>query len=114
MFLKTWLYYDMQIKIKNKAVKVEEIEPQYTSRRCSKCGHINENKDREKVYSDRQFVCECCNFRTGFDKNAAINIATDGIEETIEKQAETQGLPSHSGNGKRIRSARIPKDKKTA
>lgn len=121
LFLKTWSYYDLQTKIKNKAaeygIKVEEIEPQYTSRRCSKCGHINEEEDREKAYSDRLFICECCNFRTSFDKNAAINIATDGIEEIITKQAEEQGLPSKAGNKKstaHTKTSKVSKTKKTA
>lgn len=43
--LRYWTYYDLQTKIINKAkehgIAVEKIAPQYTSQRCSKCGHID-------------------------------------------------------------------------
>lgn len=94
LFLKKWSYYDLQTKIKYKAaevgIKVKEIDPQYTSRRCNKCGHINsENIDIDKK---RMFVCEECGFRTTYDYNAAKNIAEPNIENVISEQLKTQGF----------------------
>ena len=94
LFLKRWSYYDLQSKIKYKAaeagIKVKVIDPQYTSRRCYKCGHINveENNSDEK----RMFICEECGSRTTYDYNAAKNIAEPDIEKIISNQIKVQDL----------------------
>lgn len=94
LFLKNWSYYDLQNKIKYKAaevgIKVKMIDPQYTSRRCSKCGHINTEKT--DVDANRMFICEECGARTAFDYNAAKNIAETDIEKIISMQKVTQGI----------------------
>lgn len=92
-FLKTWPYYDLQQKIKYKAaeagIKVKMIDPQYTSRRCNKCGHINTEKN---VDANRLFICEECGAKEDFDYNAAKNIAETDIEKIISMQKVTQGI----------------------
>jgi putative transposase len=52
VFLKNWSYFDLQEKIQYKpklvGIKVIKINPEYTSQRYSKCGHIaNENRFEE-------------------------------------------------------------------
>ena len=84
-FLRHWTYYDLQTKIKSKAVEhgivVKEINPQYTSQRCSNCGYI----DRRNRKSQAEFCCLQCNFSTNADYNASQNIAIADIENIIKK-----------------------------
>lgn len=85
-FLKNWTYYDLKTKIeykaKEKGIDVIEINPHYTSQRCSKCGFIS-NSNRE---TQAKFECTSCGFSTNADYNAARNIATKDIELIIKKQ----------------------------
>jgi putative transposase len=98
-----WRYYQLQqfieYKATEKGIKVKKINPRFTSRRCSECGHINEKFDR--AYRDKetaksgktaQFVCPECGYEEGPDYNAARNIATIDIENKIKLQCEKQGL----------------------
>ena len=98
-----WRYYQLQqfiaYKAEEKGIKVHKINPRYTSRRCSECGHINEKFDR--AYRDKetakkgktaQFVCPECGYEAGPDYNAARNIAAIDIERKIRVQCEKQGL----------------------
>lgn len=82
-FLKSWPYYDLQLKIVSKAaeygITVVKISPHYTSQRCSCCGHIAENNRT----SQAQFKCLACGYETNADYNAARNIATPRIDEII-------------------------------
>jgi IS605 OrfB family transposase len=98
-----WRYYQLQQFIEYKAkehdIKVVRINPRYTSRRCSECGHINEKfdrsyRDKETAKSGKtaQFVCLQCGHEAGPDYNAARNIATVDIEKKIRLQCEKQGL----------------------
>ncbi len=87
-FLKNWTYFDLQQKIKHKAqengIAVVEVEPRYTSQRCSKCGYIDSGN---RPQQDR-FCCLKCGFETNADYNAARNLSLPGIAERI---AETLG-----------------------
>ena len=82
-FLKNWPYYDLQSKIEYKAkearIKVEYIDPHYTSQRCSKCGYIS--SDNRKTQS--RFCCQKCEFEENADYNASQNIAIKGIDNLI-------------------------------
>ncbi len=88
MFLKDWTFYDLQTKIKYKAeekgIKVIFINPQYTSQRCSECGHIHKDNRQEQAI----FKCVKCGFGANADYNAAKNIATPYIEEIIADYIE--------------------------
>lgn len=83
-FLKSWPYYDLQTKIEYKAkengIDVIKINPKFTSQRCSKCGYISEDNRPEQSV----FLCKKCGFGLNADWNAALNIATPGIEEIIK------------------------------
>ena len=64
--------------LKYKAIKkggeVIEVDPKYTSQKCSCCGHIS--KDNRK--SQSTFECTKCNFALNADLNASINIVGAG------------------------------------
>jgi len=55
-------------EMKNKFFR--EIDPAYTSQRCSTCGHIH--KDNRKTQSS--FLCTKCGFQWNADLNASHNI----------------------------------------
>ncbi|HUC22682.1 MAG TPA: transposase [Streptosporangiaceae bacterium] len=55
----------------NAAGRVEQINPAYTSQRCSACGHV----DRKSRESQADFRCTACGFVCNADVNAAKNIA---------------------------------------
>lgn len=88
-FLKSWPYFDLQTKIEYKAkengINVIKINPKFTSQRCSKCGYISEDNRPEQSV----FLCKKCGFGLNADWNAALNIATPGIEEII-KNSDTE------------------------
>jgi IS605 OrfB family transposase len=84
-FLRHWTYYDLQQKIKAKAkengIRIIEIDPRYTSQRCSKCGHI----DSSNRPSQAVFCCTKCGFKTNADLNASQNISIPGIDKIIKE-----------------------------
>ena len=90
-FLKNWSYFDLQTKIKYKAeelgIKVINIEPSYTSQRCSKCGYIDKDNRRTQA----SFKCLKCGFEENADYNASQNIAIKDIDKIIkEYKCETE------------------------
>lgn len=84
-FLKTWPYGDLQQKIIDKAaeygIKVVKINPEYTSQRCSECGHI----EKENRPDQKTFICKQCGFEAHADYNAARNISIQGIDGVIKE-----------------------------
>lgn len=124
-FLKNWPYFDLQQKIIEKAtlngIQVRRINPEYTSQRCSRCGHIEKANRPDQA----TFICKNCGygdlhhcFHCGkdyseggscpdcgsklkhipvhADYNAARNIATPGIEEIIKNTLITQDADSQT------------------
>lgn len=95
-FLKNWSYFDLQTKVEHKAAErgllFRKINPQYTSQRCHYCGWI----DKASRLSQSDFVCTKCRHKDNADRNAARNIAMDGIENIIKQQCKLQGLPYRS------------------
>lgn len=59
-------------RLEHKAAgRVRLVDPKYTSRRCSVCGHTaSENRESQAI-----FRCVACGFVLNADHNAAINIA---------------------------------------
>lgn len=61
-FLQNWPYYDLQTKIQNKAaeygIDVVKVKPDYTSQRCSQCGHIH----RDNRPDQATFICTACGY----------------------------------------------------
>jgi IS605 OrfB family transposase len=72
--LHSWSFNRLQSFLDYKArmagVKVEYVDPRYTSQKCSRCGHI----ERENRQSQSWFVCKKCGFQHNADLNAAKNI----------------------------------------
>jgi putative transposase len=73
--------------------RVEKINPQYTSQRCSACGQV----DRDSRESQAVFRCTACGFAGHADVNAAINIAAghaatarggDGITRPVNREPQ--------------------------
>jgi putative transposase len=72
--LNSWSFNQLgsmiEYKSKKYGVPVAYIEPQYTSQRCSRCGHI-EAKNRKQ----KEFHCTNCGVVENADANAGFNIA---------------------------------------
>jgi len=73
--LNSWSFYQLQMMIdyksKKQGVPVFYVEPQYTSQRCSRCGHIDANNRKGKI-----FCCTNCATVENADANAGFNIAS--------------------------------------
>ena len=86
--LKNWSYYDLQNKIKYKAeekgINIIFINPQYTSKRCSKCGNIYE-ENRDCKNNQSKFERVICGHKENADINASKNIAIPYIDEIIKE-----------------------------
>ena len=83
--LRDWTYHDLRTKVENKAkekgIEVKFINPAYTSQRCSCCGYI----DQQNRETQKSFKCKQCGYSANADYNAALNLATAGIEDIIRE-----------------------------
>src|SRR5699024_2915242 len=90
LFLKNWPYYNLQeyieYKAKEKGIEVRYVKPDYTSQRCSCCGHIAEGNRKEQD----KFKCVLCGYQAHADFNAARNIANPNIEDIIKTELKRQ------------------------
>ncbi len=97
-----WRYHQLQqfltYKAKENNIELKKINPKYTSRRCSECGFINVDFDRNYRDSHKEtgkvakFVCPKCEYEDDPDYNAARNIAALDIEDIITVQSKKQRL----------------------
>ena len=73
--LNSWSYYQQQMMLEYKAKKygvpIFYVEPQYTSQRCSKCGHIESTNRNRNL-----FQCKKCGKVEDAGVNAGFNIAS--------------------------------------
>jgi putative transposase len=67
-------------KAKQAGVAFVEVDPAYTSQMCSECGWVDKRNRRSQAV----FECGRCGFVGHADHNAAINIATRGVERWDE------------------------------
>jgi putative transposase len=78
--LHTWAFAELgsflAYKAKKAGVAFVEVDPAYTSQTCSACGWV----DKKNRRSQAVFECGRCRFVGHADHNAAINIATRGVE----------------------------------
>ena len=68
----------LEYKALLKGGEVKKVNPQYTSQKCSCCGHIS--KENRKTQS--RFKCINCNFTMNADLNASINILNNSVGHT--------------------------------
>jgi putative transposase len=65
----------LSVKAEWAARTLVQVNPAYTSKRCSACGHIHKDLKDEEI-----FVCPVCNHCEHRDKNAAKNIFVLGTQ----------------------------------
>src|SRR5690606_25512363 len=80
--LHAWAYHDLEQKIRYKAalagIPVETRPAAYTSKTCSRCGHLN---DRRK----HDYTCTHCDYQVHADWNAGMNLSRwDGRTCSLE------------------------------
>ncbi|GGP10364.1 transposase [Nonomuraea glycinis] len=79
--LHSWSFHQLggfiTYKARRAGVAVIHVDPAYTSRQCSACGHT----DRRNRPSQSTFSCTSCGFAEHADVNAARNIATRGVAD---------------------------------
>jgi IS605 OrfB family transposase len=78
-----WAFYQLRVFVAYKAiiagVRVVFVPPAYTSKSCSRCGHVHPETDSKKSYRHgKKFKCGHCGFEHDADINAACNIAALG------------------------------------
>jgi putative transposase len=55
------------------------VNPHYTSKKCSNCGHVV----KDLKLSDRIFFCPNCGWKSDRDYNASLNILKSGLGESV-------------------------------
>ncbi len=82
-----WSFDQFQFFVTYKAeargVKVEFVDPRYTSQKCSQCKHI----ERGNRPTQAEFRCKKCGFECHADLNAAINIREDFLKRRASVNA---------------------------
>lgn len=102
--------------------EVVAVPPQYTSQRCSVCGHV----EKDNRVSQSRFLCLSCGFAVNADLNAAINIleaasSTDslnacgeGVRPTSTCSERQTSLKQEPGTNLRVGSVRGPSSQEAA
>jgi IS605 OrfB family transposase len=95
-----WRYEELQrfiaYKAKESGIELRKVNPRYTSRRCSNCGHIDLEFDRKhrdaagRPGKSARFHCPECDYFADADYNAARNLATADIDKIIAEQEARQ------------------------
>ncbi|MDR9792232.1 transposase [Aeribacillus pallidus] len=78
--LHTWPFYRLanyiEYKAKLEGIKVEYVNPEYTSQKCPHCGTLNKAKDRK-------YLCKSCGYITHRDRLGAINIMKPPVADGV-------------------------------
>ena len=76
----------VESKAKKTDVRLIRVDPAYTTRTCSRCGHVGEGMP----LTTRMFRCPGCGLEMDRDRNAALNILGSGMG-TQRSAAEPSG-----------------------
>ena len=69
------------------------VDPKYTSKQCSCCGHI----DKKNRKTQSEFVCVACGHTENADINAAKNIASRAVvNQPIVSLKKSKEIQAHS------------------
>ncbi len=83
----SWSFFQLEEFVKYKALEkgiiIKEVDPRHTSQKFSKCKYVHRKNRKNSL-----FKCLFCGFTTDADRNAAINIREDYIDQTIESFVE--------------------------
>ena len=71
----------LEYKLKRNGGTLVKVNPQYTSQKCSRCGHIS----KENRKTQAKFICEKCGNTLNADYNASLNILkSDAVGTTVK------------------------------
>lgn len=112
-YLSHFTYTEIYNKLEDLAllngVRIEKINPTYTSQRCNKCGWVRKTNRKGK-----QFRCEMCKSELDSDLNAARNICLDlrsiGKAERLLHKNKKGFYWNEVGRKRIVSSAQQPKD----
>ena len=76
----------VEAKAERACIPLVKVDPAYTTRRCSCCGHVGEKMPLTR----RVFSCPRCGLEMDRDHNAALNILGSGMG-TLRGSAEPSG-----------------------
>jgi len=68
---------ELRRNLEYKCGRLVEVNPAYTSQRCSECGHT----DKENRKTQARFRCVSCGYMSNADTNAAMNIRRLGMAQ---------------------------------
>ncbi|MGG7568833.1 RNA-guided endonuclease InsQ/TnpB family protein [Streptomyces sirii] len=90
--LHSWSFHQLasfvEYKAKRAGVPLVYVDPEYTSRQCSECGHI----DRKNRVDQATFACRSCGFLAHADDNASHNIGCKA--ETVWAAGRESRVPA--------------------
>ena len=70
-----WIYFHLNYKAKEAGMRVDYVDPAYTSQKCSRCSYTSK-RNRKKS----EFLCRHCCFSLNADLIAARNISNHYID----------------------------------
>jgi IS605 OrfB family transposase len=78
--LATWSFFQLQRFIEYKALErgipVVYVDPQHTSQRCPRCGHVARANRHKRLHV---FQCQSCGYTSNDDRVASINVRDRGV-----------------------------------
>ncbi len=93
-WIHSWNFAQLQRLIEYKAqakgIRVVYVNARYTSRKCSRCGHISGNNRKDQAH----FVCERCGYQLNADLNASRNIVKNYLASLGGKLGHGEARPS--------------------
>ena len=95
----------LEYKLRLRGGLLIKVPPQYTSQKCSVCGHVSENNRKSQAL----FVCERCGHSANADLNAAENIRRAGTARIAGAAGSVMSChPEPAGERPENRSAGSP------